>query len=106
MVARLTSVSLPGIIGERVAPMTKVVRRPAQKSRALEERLQALADVRSVLACQMAELKELRRCVQQAQLPEESGKQSKKRIVRPGRLFMLSQWTIGRGLSGTLFSAR
>ena len=88
--------------------MTKVVRQLAEKRRALEERLHVLADTRSALACQMAELLELRRRVQQAELSEESGKQPlKKRVVRPGRLFMLSQWTVGRGLSaGALSSTR
>jgi hypothetical protein len=87
--------------------MTKVVRQPAEERQALEERLHALADTRSALACQMAELHKLRRCVQQAQLSEESGKQPlKKRIVRPGRLFMLSQWTVGRSSAGPLSSTR
>jgi hypothetical protein len=88
--------------------MKKVARQPAEKRGVPEERLHALADAHSALACQMAELHELRRRVQQAQLSEESGKQPlKKRIVRPGRLFMLSQWTVGRNLSaGTLSSTR
>jgi hypothetical protein len=88
--------------------MLKVTRQPAEKRRALEERLQALADTRSALASRMAELHELRRCVQQAELSEvELGKKPplKKRIVRPGRLFMLSQWTVGRGLSARTTSS-
>jgi hypothetical protein len=88
--------------------MTKVMLRPAEKRWALEERLDALADTSSALACQMAELHELRRCVQQALLSEESGKQLlKKRVARTGRLFMLSQLTVGRSLSaGTVPSTR
>jgi hypothetical protein len=87
--------------------MSKLGRQPAEK-RALEERLHALAETRSALASQVAELQELRRRVQQAQFSEESSKQPlKKRIVRPGRLFMLSQWTVGRSLSaGNLSSTR
>jgi hypothetical protein len=88
--------------------MSKVACHPAEKHRALEERLQALADTRSALESRMAELHELRRRVQQADLSEELKKPPlKKRIVRPGRLFMLSQWTIGRSTSaGALSSTR
>ena len=38
--------------------MTRIARRLAEKRRALEERLHALAAMRSALACQMAELHE------------------------------------------------
>jgi hypothetical protein len=88
--------------------MSKVARDLGEKRRALEERLQALADTRSALASRMAELHELRRFVQQAELSEELKKPPlKKPIVRPGRLFMLSQWTIGRRTSaGALSSTR
>jgi hypothetical protein len=87
--------------------MSQLGRQRAEK-RSLEERLHALADTHSALASQMTELQELRRCVQQAELSEESGNQPlKKRIVRPGRLFMLSQWGVGRSLSaGNLSSTR
>ena len=64
---------------------------------ALEERLKAIADISSALAGQIAELLELRERVRQAQLSAECKKEpSKKRVVRPGRLFMQSQWMMGR----------
>jgi hypothetical protein len=88
--------------------MSKVACHPAEKHQALEQRLQALADTRSALAGRMAELHELRRCVQQAGLSEELKKPPlTKRIVRPGRLFMLGQWTVGQSASaGSLSSTR
>ena len=87
--------------------MSNLGRKAAEK-RALEERLRALADSRSALASQMAELQELRRCVQEAELSEEFRNQPlKKRTARPGRLFMLGQWRGGRSLSaGNLSSTR
>jgi hypothetical protein len=87
--------------------MSKVARHP-EKRWTLEERLHALADTHSALASRVAELHELRRCAQQAQA-ELSGEppKSPKRIVRPGRLFMMSQWTVGRSASaGSLSSTR
>jgi hypothetical protein len=64
---------------------------------AAEERLKAIADICSALAGQMAELRELRESVRQAQSSAECKKEpSKKRVVRPGRLFMQNQWTTGR----------
>ena len=69
----------------------------SSECQALEERLKAIADISSALAGQIAELLELRERVRQAQLSAECKKEpSKKRVVRPGRLFMQNQWTMGR----------
>lgn len=96
---RLSGASLRRNVSERVTSMSQLGRQPAEK-RPLEETLHALADTRSALASQMAELQELRRCVQQAELSEELTKQPlKKRIGRPGRQFTQSQWTVGRSFS-------
>jgi hypothetical protein len=69
----------------------------SKERQALEERLKTIADISSALAGQIAELLELRERVRQAQLSSECKKEpSKKRVVRPGRLFMQSQWMMAR----------
>jgi len=69
----------------------------SKERQALEERLKTIADISSALAGQIAEFLELRERVRQAQLSSECKKEpSKKRVVRPGRLFMQNQWTMGR----------
>jgi hypothetical protein len=70
----------------------------SKECQALEERLKAIADISSALTGQIAELLELRERVRQAQLSAECKKEPlKKRVVRPGRLFMQSQWMMARG---------
>ena len=69
----------------------------SKERQALEERLKTIADISSALAGQIAEFLELRERVRQAQLSSECKKEpSKKRVVRPGRLFMQSQWMMAR----------
>jgi hypothetical protein len=69
-----------------------------EKFQAAEERLQSLTDATSTLASQMAELRQLRERVRQAQSSNEGdGQQPRyKRGARPGRLFMQNQWMMGR----------
>ena len=62
-----------------------------------QEKLKVAADVSSALACQIAELLELREVVRKAELSTTCKKQNcKKPAVRPGRLFMQAQWAMGR----------
>jgi hypothetical protein len=62
-----------------------------------KEKLEAAADISSALASQIAELLELREAVRKAALPAECKKQNcKKKINRPGRLFMQTQWLMRR----------
>ena len=69
----------------------------SKERQALEERLKTIADISSALAGQIAEFLELRERVRQAQLSSECKKEpSKKRVVRPGRLFMQNQWMMAR----------
>jgi hypothetical protein len=69
-----------------------------EKYQLAKERLQSVTNASSALASQMAELRELRERVRQAQLSRKGdGQQPRyKRIVRPGRLFMQNQWMMGR----------
>jgi hypothetical protein len=61
------------------------------------EKLQVAADISSALACQIAELLELREAVRKAELATACKKQNcKKLAVRPGRLFMQTHWLMGR----------
>ena len=65
-----------------------------------EEKLKAAADISSALACQIAELLELREAVRKAELSTVCKKQTyKKPAVRPGRLFMQTHWIMGRNYS-------
>ena len=62
-----------------------------------QDRLQAMADVSSALAGQIAELLELREAVRKAELAPARKKQAcKKLAIRPGRLFMQTHWLMGR----------
>jgi hypothetical protein len=62
-----------------------------------KEKLKAAADISSALARQIAELLELQEAVRKAELPAECNKQNcKQQIVRPGRLFMQTQWLMRR----------
>jgi hypothetical protein len=74
------------------------------KCQAAEERLKAMVDVRSALASQLTQLRELRERVRQAEWSSEGdGQQPRyKRVARPGRLFMQNQWMMGR----SYYSAR
>jgi hypothetical protein len=61
-----------------------------------QEKLKAAADISSALACQIAELLELREAVRKAELSAVRKKQNYKKPVRPGRLFMQTRWPMGR----------
>jgi hypothetical protein len=57
------------------------------------EKLQAAADISSALACQIAELLELREAVREAELAIVCKKPNCKKLpFRPGRLFMQTRW--------------
>jgi hypothetical protein len=62
-----------------------------------QEKLKFAADISSALACQIAELLELREAVRKAELATVCKKQNcKKPAVRPGRPFMQTHWLMGR----------
>jgi hypothetical protein len=80
--------------------MTKLLREMPPQIHVVEQRLKAIARTSATLAYQIAELHELRRTVQQAQLPEQCVKQpSKGQTARPGRLFMRNRWMMGQSFA-------
>jgi hypothetical protein len=66
-------------------------------SHQFQDKLKTMADVSSALACQIAELRELREAVRKAELaPARKKPACKKLAIRPGRLFMQTHWLMGR----------
>jgi hypothetical protein len=62
-----------------------------------QEKLKFAADISSALACQIAELLELREAVRKAELATVRKQQNcKKPPARPCRLFMQTHWLMGR----------